>query len=172
MEWHVLTAGPSAGKSSTIRELSARGYTIAPEGARIVLDQLVSEGIKPKQYRHEHPQEYQDAVIEADLRIQSNLPEDEIVFMDRSAVDNIAYSNLTDRDVPDELYDTCRDVYGTIFRLDQIEFDDDYARTEDEKMSTEIHRELGDVYDSLGYEVVDVPVMPVDERADYIERRI
>lgn len=41
---NVITAGPSAGKSSTIRELSARGYRTLPEAARILFDQAISEG--------------------------------------------------------------------------------------------------------------------------------
>lgn len=166
---HVVTAGPSAGKSSVIRELCARGYTIGPEGARIVIDQLVSEGVDVKEYRRNHGQEYQDAVIEADLRIQKNLPDDEPVFMDRSAADNIAYSRLFDRDVSDELIERVEGEYGIVFLLEQIPFEDDYARTEDEKQAEELHSTLRDVYEDLGYTVVDIPLMPVDERADRIE---
>jgi predicted ATPase len=132
----------------------------------------VSEGVDPKEYREQHGQEYQDAVIETDLLVQSNIPDDETVFMDRSVVDNIAYANLTDRSVPDKLHERCRDVYDLVFRLDRIEYEEDYARTEDEKMSKEIHDELRDVYEQLGYTVIDVPLMPVDERADFIERKI
>jgi len=58
------------------------------------------------------------------------------------------------------------------FLLDQINFEDDYARTEDEKMSRQIHDELRSVYNDLGHEIVEVPVIPVDRRADLIERKI
>lgn len=172
MRNHVITAGPSAGKTSTIRELAARGYRTAPEGARVVLDQLVSEGIDPKEFRKENGQEYQERVIDADLRIEENTPDDEIVFMDRSVADNFAYARLTDREVSDELIERCEERFGLVFRLDRLDFDDDYARTEDEEMAQEIHTELGSVYRELGYDVIDVPVMPVDERADLIERKI
>jgi len=172
MSWHVITAGPSAGKTSTIRELAARGHRVAPEGARVVIDQLVSEGYDVKEFREENGQEYQNMVIESDLRIQSNLPEDETVFMDRSAADSIAYARLTDREVPDDLIDRCADTYGLVFRLDQIDFEEDYARTEDEKMAQQVHEELGAIYKEMGYTVVDVPVLPVDERADFIEKRL
>lgn len=172
MKNHVITAGPSAGKTSTIRELAARGYRTAPEGARIVLDQLVSEGTDPKEFREENGQKYQELVINADLRVEKNTPTDETVFMDRSVIDNFAYSRLTDREVSDDLWELCKDRYGLVFRLDRLTFDDDYARTEDEEMAEEIHAELRSVYEELGYDVIDVPVMPVDERADFIERKI
>lgn len=169
MPKHVVTAGPSAGKSSVVRELSARGYTIGPEGARIVIDQLVSEGRDVDQFRTEHGQEFQDWVLMTDLRIQQNLPDDETVFMDRSVADNIAYSRLTDREVPDDLWERCKDEYGLVFLLEQIEFEDDYARTEDEQMAHDIHEELRNVYEDLGYRVIDIPLSTVDERADRIE---
>jgi predicted ATPase len=169
MGWHVITAGPSAGKTSVIRELSARGHRTAPEGARIVIDQAVSEGVDVKEWRTEHPQDYQDKVIDTDLRIQRNLPDGEDVFMDRSVADNIAYARLTDRELPDNILEYCQDTYDTVFLLEQIPFEDDYARTEDEKMADDVHEELRDVYESLGYTVIEVDLMPVDRRVDFIE---
>jgi len=169
MSSNVITAGPSAGKSSVIRELSARGYRTAPEGARIVIDQAISEGRDIDEWRTNEPQDYQNAVIEADKRIQASIPDDETVFMDRSIADNIAYARLTDRSVPDEVYELCEDTYDTVFLLEQIPFEDDYARTEDEAMATDVHDELRYVYQELGYTVFDVQLMPVDMRADYIE---
>ena len=169
---YVVTAGPSAGKTSTIRELSARGYRTAPEGARIVIDQLVSEGYDAKEFREENPQAYQQKVIKADKRVEENLPDDGIIFMDRSLADNMAYTRLTEREVPDELWQECENKYQMVFRLDRLDFSEDYARTEDEDMAQKVHHELGQVYNELGYNVIDVPVMPVDERADFIERKI
>jgi predicted ATPase len=172
MTWNVITAGPSAGKSSVIRELSARGYRTAPEGARIVLDQLVSEGTDPKEYRENHPQAYQDKVLSTDFRIQDNMPENTTVFMDRSIADNLAYARLTDRNLPDWFDERYMNQYDNIFRLEQIGFEDDYARTEDEEMAESVHAELLEVYEGLGYDVIDVPLEPVDERADFILDRI
>ena len=169
MSWYVITAGPSAGKTSVINELAARGYRVAPEGARIVLDQLVSEDIDPKEFRTENPQQFQSMVIETDIRIQSNTPTDETVFFDRSVLDNYAYASLTDRDVPPEIGDEYGDAFDSVFRLEQIPFEDDYARTEDESMADRVHDELGTVYEEHGYSVIDVNLMPVNRRADFIE---
>lgn len=169
MGWNVITAGPSAGKTSVVRELSARGYRTAPEGARIVIDQAVSEGVDVKEWRTTKPQAYQEAVIDADRRVRDNMPDNEHVFMDRSLADNIAYARLTDRDVPDAVYEECRGTFDSVFLLELLPFEDDYARTEDEQMARDIQSELRDVYEELGYRVIDVPVAPVDVRADRIE---
>jgi len=168
MGWHVITAGPSAGKTSVIRELSARGRATAPEGARIVIDQAVSEGRDVDELRSR--QEYQDLVVDADLRIESNISDDaDEVFLDRSLGDNIAYGNLFDRDLPPDIISKCRDRYDTVFLLEQIDYDADYARTEDASQAVQIHEELRDVYENLGYNVIEVDLMPVDRRVDYIE---
>ena len=47
----------------------------------------------------------------------------------------------------------------------------DDVRTETEQEDREVHEELREVYERLGYEVIDVPLMPIDERADFIETR-
>lgn len=172
MGWHVITAGPSAGKSSVVRELSARGYRTGPEGARLVIDQAVSDGEDVDDLRSR--QEYQDRVVDANLRIERNLPDpgEQHVFLDRSLADNIAYSRLFDRELPDNIEETCRDRYDTVFLLERIDYTEDYARTEDPSEAMQIHEELRQVYEELGYTVLDVPLEPVDRRAKMIEDHI
>lgn len=171
--WHVITAGPSAGKSSTIRELSSRGYRTAPEAARILFDQTISEGGSPEAKRRES--DFHQQVERIDRRIERNLPEDEIVFLDRSLADNIAYRNRFgnhDDILYHELHAECADKYGDVFLLDRIEFQDDEVRVEDEEEAQKTHEALRRAYENLGYDVYDVPVKPVDKRADDIENYI
>lgn len=168
-EWNVITAGPSAGKSSTIRELAARGYRTGPEAARILFDQLISEGGDPEQIRQ--ADDFHDRVEAIDRRIESNLPE-EVTFLDRSLADNVAYRRHFGNPVPDDLFETCRDRYDTILLLERIRFSDDEVRSEDEAEAQELHEELRIAYQDLGYHVTDVPLMPVDERADFIEAAV
>ena len=168
MNWHVVTAGPSAGKTSVIRELAARGYRTAPEAARVVIDQAVSEGQDIDDYRG--TEAYQEDVIGADVRIENNLidAETDAVFFDRSLADNIAYCELFDNELPCGIVEKCRDRYDSVFLLERIDFEDDYARTEDAEQADQIHAKLREVYESLGYNVVEIPLKPVDERADHI----
>jgi predicted ATPase len=167
MGWHVITAGPSAGKSSVIRELSARGYRTAPEAARLVTDQAISEGEDASEYRRSDA--FQDDVIDANLRIERNLPTDTDVFLDRSLADNIAFCRLYDRSIPDNLFTKCRGRYDTVFLLERIEYQDDYARIEDASESQQIHEELRSVYEDLGYRVIEVELDDVRSRARYIQ---
>jgi len=167
--WNVITAGPSAGKSSTIRELSARGYRTGPEAARILFDQLISEGGDPQAVRE--ADDFHERVEAIDRRIEANLP-DGLVFLDRSLADNVAYRRHFDNAVPGALVETCRNRYENVFLLERIGFEDDEVRSEDEAEARELHQKIRSAYQDLGYEVTDVPLMPVDERADFIEATV
>jgi len=165
--WNVITAGPSAGKSSVIRELAARGYEIRPEAARIVLDQKISEGVDIEEYR-EKPQFNMD-VTRKDVQIISNTNSEDHVFFDRTIFDNIAYRELFNLAVSDQIYEY-KEEFDTVFMLEQLEYQDDAVRTEDETEARVIHNKLRDVYEyQLGFNVIDVPVMTVEKRVDKIE---
>lgn len=167
MTIHVITAGPSAGKSSVIRELGARGHRTLPEAARIAIDQKISEGVDADEVREIDG--FQQYVEMTDRRIERNADSDVTYFSDRSLVDNIVYRRIDDGYVPQELLETCRGRYDTVFMLEQLSFRDDYARDEDAQEAREIHQRLRATYEALGYDVIDVPVMPIDERVDAIE---
>lgn len=175
--WHVITAGPSAGKSSTLRELSARGYTTGPEAARLLFDQAISEGRDPADVRQDD--NFHEQVERIDRRIESNLPDDEPVFLDRSLADNIAYrrhfadDTTMGREMADAIWLLCQECenrYGDVFLLDRIQFEDDEVRVEDEEEAQAIHEAIRQAYKDCGYTVHEVPVKPVDVRADEIEQ--
>lgn len=169
---NVITAGPSAGKSSTIRELSARGHQTLPEAARIVFDQAISEGNDPATLRKRD--DYHELIEERDREIESHIG-DGVVFLDRSLADNIAYRTYygnDDRKKINELKQECVEMYDNVFILERIDFVNDEVRVEDEEEAQEIHQLLIDTYEQLGYDPIHIPVMPVDERADKIEQEI
>jgi predicted ATPase len=48
----------------------------------------------------------------------------------------------------------------------------DYARTEDKEAQKKIHALLVEVYESLGFPIVQVPVLPPEERIDFILKNL
>lgn len=180
-EVNVITAGPSAGKTSTLRELSARGNYVVPEAARLYIDQRISEGDSEEEI-HDDP-DFQSDIIEVDRRLEQNIPEDRTTYMDRSLADNVAYlryfseipkntgmATMTEEmRLVDELLEDVEGRYDNVFMLEQLPFEDDYARREDENQAEELHGELRRAYEDAGYEVIDVDLKPVDQRADEIE---
>ena len=171
MSTNVITAGPSAGKSSTIRELAARGHQTLPEAARIRFDQAISEGEEPAEVRKEP--DFHEQIESLDRQIEGHINTCDTTFLDRSLADNIAYRRLNpDADVPESLRKEVENKYSTVFVLERIEFKDDDVRSEDDDEAEQIHQELIQTYKDLGYDPVIVPVLPVDERADFIESNL
>lgn len=171
MSTNVISAGPSAGKSSTIRELSARGFQTLPEAARIIFDQAISEGRDPEEVRKQP--DFHEQVETLDRDIEGHINTCTTTFLDRSLADNIAYRRLNpDAEVPDSLITEVQDKYDNVFILERIEFKDDEVRSEDDDEAEKIHQKLIETYGDLGYEPIIVPLQPVDERADFIESKL
>jgi predicted ATPase len=94
--------------------------------------------------------------------------------MDRSFVDNIGYRRAFDSDVPDWLFDEARGAYDKVFILDRLpvtNWEDDDVRGEDEQTAQNVHDEIHDAYVELGYTPIEVPVMTVEKRANFIIER-
>jgi len=164
----VLTAGPSAGKSSVIRELAARGFNIVPEAARIIADQRISEGVPEHKVKEDC--DFPKRCLTKDRRMESRLKSG-INFLDRAAGDSLAYCDLYgySYDTADELW--VKDAYDKVLLLDRINYENDYIRDEDKEEAAAIHDKLESKYRELGYDPEPIPVMPVDERADLILKK-
>lgn len=170
---NIITAGPSAGKSSTIRELSARGYRTLPEAARILFDQAISEGRDPAAVRKDD--DFHEQVETIDRQIERHITDGQTVFLDRGLGDNIAYRRRfgnNDHDAILRLHQECEERYDNVFILERIDFEDDEVRVEDEEEARKTHEAIQQAYFDMGYNLIEIPIMPVDERVDMIEREI
>lgn len=167
----VITSGPSSGKSSLIREISARGYRTIPEAARLYLNQKISEGLNVEEIRG--TEEFQNNLINLNKQMEEKIiRSSETIFMDRSLADNIGYMRFKDMEVPQSLFEECKDRYDYVFILEQLPFEDDHVRNEAPEEAKEIHNEIRQAYLDLGYSPILIPVIPIDERADVIFNHI
>ena len=99
---------------------------------------------------------------------QSLSPED-IVFLDRAIPDARAYYRFLNLREDEKLANAMATVsYKKIFILDCLPLVPDYARTEDQAAQKKIHELLTAVYESLPFPVVHVPILPPEERVDFI----
>ena len=58
--------------------------------------------------------------------------------------------------------------YKKVFILDLLPLVNDYARKEDLAAQKKIHELIRQVYTSLHFPILSIPVLPAGERADYI----
>jgi predicted ATPase len=169
--WYVITGAPSSGKTKLIEYLSFLGYRTVPEAARILIDIEMSKGRKIEEIRG-NDYEFQMRILEMKIEVENKIPIEQLTFFDRAIPDSIAYFKISNMDTK-PVIDACKKRrYKGVFLLEQLPFDKDYARTEDEKLVKELSDLIEDSYIGLGYKVVHVPVKPITERAKFILDRI
>jgi len=165
--WYVITGGPSSGKTTILKEFKKMGYTIYLEAARVLIDQEMTEGKSLKEIRGNEA-EFQRKVLKIKIDVEKTAPKDKVVFFDRAIPDSIAYYQICGLS-PKEVLKFCpKRKYKKIFFLEQLPFDQDYARIEDNKSIKKLNKLLKESYEKLGYKVVTIPAASVKRRVKKI----
>ena len=170
--WYVLTGGPCSGKTALIDELKQRGYSVFPEPARIVIASELAQG-KSIQDILADSRGLQHKILAHYLELETEAPKDQILFLDRGVPDVAAYYrkfNLSSDEVLKNALASVR--YREVFLLNMIEFVNDAERYETPQEAAILHRYLRDAYTEQGYDIIEVPVVPVPERADFILKNL
>ena len=170
--WYVITGGPSSGKTTTVNLLDARGYKTTIEHARHYLDTKRNSGKTVEEVR-KHQAGFQLAILNMQIEQEKNLSPDDVVFLDRAIPDGLAYYRFLNLPMDKKLLKALSLVsYKKIFILDCLPFVKDYARTEDDAAQKKIQTLLTEVYESLLFPVLHVPVLQPDERVDFILKNL
>ncbi len=170
--WYVITGGPSSGKTTTVNLLKDRGYTTTIEHARHFIDTQKVTGKTVEEIRN-NQLTFQRGILDMQLEQEQSLSHDDVVFLDRAIPDALAYYRFLNLPTDEKLQEAIQThVYKKVFILDPLPLVSDYARTEDGPAQKKIHALLTEVYESLPYPVVHVPVLPPEERVDFILKNI
>ncbi len=170
--WYVITGGPSSGKTTTVNLLKERGYITTFEHARHYLDTQRLKGKTIEDVR-KHQIEFQLGVLDMQIEQENQILPDVLVFLDRAIPDALAYYRFLNLPEDEKLTEALRTVsYKKVFILDCLSLVKDYARTEDEVSQKKIHALLVEVYESLGFPIVQVPVLPPEERVEFILKNL
>ncbi|AXT62411.1 hypothetical protein D1816_19245 [Aquimarina sp. AD10] len=166
--WCVITGGPSTGKTTTINMLAELGYETTIEHARHYIDTMRIKGQTVEELRS-NKREFQLGVLDMQIEQEASINPKNLVFLDRAIPDALAYYRFLKLEVDEILKDAMRKVnYKMIFVLDKLPLINDYARLESENDQIQIHNLITEVYESLPFPVVHVPVLPPLERVNFI----
>lgn len=166
-DWCVITGAPCSGKTAVIEELAKRGFRIKPEAARAYIDQRLAGGESLAEIKADNLA-FERHILMAKVSVETQLPKDTLIFMDRAVPDSIAYYRIEGLAPEEPLFYSKRVRYRTIFLLDRLEFQEDRVRSESDELADHIETLLIEAYEDLGYSVVRVPLMGISQRADYI----
>ena len=170
--WYVITGGPCSGKTTTVNLLHSRGYKITIEHARHYLDTQRISGRTVEEVR-KNQREFQLGLLEMQIEQENSITPDDLIFLDRAIPDSLAYYRFLNLEPDKRLLDILTKVsYKKVFILDRLPLIQDYARTEDEEAQKAIHELLINVYESLLFPIVHVPVLLTDERVEFILKNL
>ena len=170
--WYVITGGPSSGKTTTVNLLKERGYNTTIEHARHYLDIQRLKGKTVEEVR-KNQIEFQMRVLDMQIEQESEISPDVLVFLDRAIPDALAYYRFLNLPVDKKLTEALLTVsYKKVFILDCLPLVKDYARNEDNVAQKKIQVLLIEVYESLHFPVIYVPVLPPEERVDFILKNL
>lgn len=170
-EWNVITGAPSSGKTAVIEALHRRGYQVVPEAARAFINREMARGKTLHQVKSDIHW-FERTILMEKIRIESQLPADKVVFLDRAIPDSIAYYVLENLDPTEAIVEACRRRYRRIFMFERLKIKADGVRSEDDRKARRIDALLQDAYQNLGYPIFRVPALPLAERTDWIVARL
>jgi len=161
-KWIVFTGPPSSGKSTTLKALSKLGYKCEQEIARSYfednprIDEVMS----------------QREIILQKLALENSLNCSEQIFLDRGMPDSITYYRTCGISPYEAITYSTKYKYIKVFIFEGLPLTKDGIRTENKKQSVLIRKWLEIDYAYLGYEVISVPVDTVNNRINYILKKI
>ena len=166
--WYVLTGAPSSGKTTIIKLLEKRGYSVLFEVARIFIDKELKKG-KTIQEIRKNEKDFQKKILSLKIYFENKLIPKEITFLDRAIPDSIAYNELLD--IPNNKYleNIFKKItYKKIFIFERLDFEHDYARTESKEEVKKLEKLIEKTYNRLPFPVIKVPSMSIEKRLKFI----
>jgi len=177
-----ISGGPHTGKTTLLEALRTEfpGAHFVPEPAeRVIARELERERADTRYTAVVPMRDYRSfvpLVIKESVALEDEIPDGaEVVFQDRSLIDNVGYGELNDfTDFLPEIHS--RIVIArysfTLFCAPVGEYAKSAIRHETAEEAVKTHRHLTDAYTQSGIEVVHLPAVSVEQRLEIIRRRI
>lgn len=173
MKIFAISGGPCTGKTSIIKELAKRGYQTIPEAAREIATK--DKRFIGKTINEINRQEFQDEILKHQIKLHEDflLKNSGLGFSDRGFGDSLAYYRLIGLKFSNKYSDYIKNFrYKGVFILEPLRFyKTDGLRTETKEEQSKIHDEIMRVYEEMGYDLIKIPQMPVEERIALILKK-
>lgn len=168
--YFILTGAMGGGKSSILNQLKEKKYLCIDEPARQILEEQRSingEGIPEK-----NPQLFNQLMLSRSInQYKINSKYNDVILFDRGIPDLIAYADLFN--INKNIYINAAKDY--LYNKNVFIFNgwkEIYTTDDERKMEFDLAKEFGNnvskIYTELGYNVIDVPFVSVEERVKYI----
>jgi predicted ATPase len=169
--WHVITGTVSSGKSTLIDQLADRGFQTVPETGRQYVEKEMAKGRTINEIR-ENMAAISIAIKDMQLEIEHGLRANDVLFLDRAVPGSLAWYRAFGLNPNEILLECFHHRYASVFILDPLPFQENGARDGDADKIGHLDEWLARDYSALGYSVVRVPVLSLQERLAFVLERL
>ncbi len=169
--WVVITGAPSSGKTTVIDWLREMGYACVAEASREHINGLIAAGIS-REDRIKLRRSYQPEILGMRITAEQTADPNRLVFFDRAVPDSLIYFQHYDLPIDPIQAQMAQVKYSQVFLFALLPFEEDEVRVESAARAAEMEQELLQSYRFFGYEPIIVPVMPIEERIQFILDRV
>lgn len=169
--FYIITGGPGSGKSTLLDALKSRGFQCVDEVAREIIQE--QKRIDGDAIHTRNQIKFRDLMLARSIATYHAVNEElETVFFDRGIPDLLGYCYLINSDIPDILR---RNI--AMYRYSKIVFiappweeiyQHDEERKQDWNEAVATYQNIKNGYTDAGYNLVELPKAPVDERVQFI----
>ena len=167
----VLTGAPGAGKTTLLGTAATSGIRVGQEAARAVIQ--VQTAIDGPALQWRDPARFAELMLDRDIQTHQALAaSSDIAICDRGIPDLVAYGRIM------RLADTDHfERASRLYRYNPMVFlappwreiyAEDAERNEGWEHAQRIYPPMRDAYIEMGYEVIELPKVPVDERLAFM----
>ena len=171
----VITGGPGSGKSTLIEARAALGFAAMPEAGRAIIREQIAIGGAALPWADRAL--FAEVMLASDIRSYRDAETCQgPVLFDRGVPDVVGYLTLCGLPVPPhanmaaERFRYARQVF--IAPPWPEIFSGDLERKQSFGEAEATYRAMEQVYKGLGYDLVTLPRVPVDERVRFVRGRI
>ena len=170
----VFTGGFSSGKTTMINMLRDLGYSVITESSESLINDYKNN------YGH-YPWDDKDGLLAFHKKVFYKQLENEkefngnLVFLDRSALDRLAFLEFDNLQTPNELWELtklCDYDKVLFFEGNESIYKTDSHRPHDIKSSKVAEELMKKAYRNFGYNIDAVPFCPIEERLKIILEKV
>ena len=169
--WHVITGGACCGKTTLIDLPANKGFQTVPETARERMEKEMTRGRTIEEI-FENGAAFERVLMDVQQGIEHGLRATDAVFLDRALPDCLTFFRIFGLDPNEILAECLHHRYASVFVPDLLPLQLDGARIEDDTFTVVLDELLVRDYDALGYHVVRVPVLSLQERLEFVLERL
>jgi len=167
---YIVTGGPGFGKTEIVTELQNSGYTCSGEFAHELIEEQQASGGEILPWKN--PKLFQQEILKRRIAFYESVPDGTLAFADRGIPDQLAFALYKGFGTPDVLIRKSTEYqYGRLVFVTppwpEI-YKNNVVRNESFDDAVAIHLAICETYNSLNYQLIDLPLVSVKKRVDFI----